>query len=387
MRVQLIQLAFALHDLAHRARARVVLRHYGAVTRDQTIDIAKAIAIVAIVFGHVWRGLFSAGLIADQRLFELVDTTVYMWHLTVFAFCAGLFVERGMRRAGAWRYARDRDLDFLWLYLLWSLVQGSVKLLTASLVNSPTSVSKVLELWIPDAQMWFFGWIALMLVLAAAVQPWRSRLRMIASLLAAAAVSAALWGLGGTLLFTQGLGLSVYFWVALVLRGDRLTSLTTKVSWASAAVVWAIAALSATVISLTGVATPPTVAGEDRSTVSVALGFIASTLGLVAVLAISRVLARTVVSGALAFVGRQTMAVFLVHIMFASGTRIALERVGIDDVVLQVVLGTLAGVCGSIAVGLAAAKLRAGWLFAAPGWLVRPRAVATGAATERNEGR
>ncbi|WP_394254386.1 heparan-alpha-glucosaminide N-acetyltransferase domain-containing protein [Pseudoclavibacter helvolus] len=63
-----------------------------STSRDSSIDIAKGFAIVAIVFGHVWLGLEAAGLIQDLHTFNVVYDTVYMSHLSVFAFTAGLFV-------------------------------------------------------------------------------------------------------------------------------------------------------------------------------------------------------------------------------------------------------------------------------------------------------
>lgn len=143
------------------------------IRRDMSLDIAKGIAIIAIVAGHVWRGMASAGLLdGDSILFNVVDRSLYMFYLSVFSFAAGLFVERGMNRVGTRRYAMKRDAEFLWIYVLWSFISGGMKLALSSSVNHPTSVSEILTIWFPQEQYWFFGWIALMMILSAPARPW-----------------------------------------------------------------------------------------------------------------------------------------------------------------------------------------------------------------------
>lgn len=341
-------------------------------SRDSVIDAAKGIAIVAIVFGHVWRGLDAAGLIRDAALFSTVDTAVYMWHLTVFAFTAGLFVQRGMRRETPWKYAIRRDLTFLWLYVLWSLIQGAVKLAAGDAVNSQTSAVQIFELWQPEGQMWFFGWIALMMALTAATQPWRTTRRSIVLLCAVGVLSAAAWGLSGQILGTQGLALTVFFFAGVVWRGDRLLTAVRRVPLWAAFLVGACAAAASLGLSVSGLATPPTIGGSGRSVVSVVLGAVASTAGLVAVLMIARVLARfTPAARAVAYLGRESMAIFVAHIIFASGARILLMRVGVDGLAVQAILGTAVGVAGPLILLWCARRIRWTWLFEAPRWLDR----------------
>lgn len=339
-------------------------------TRDSTIDAAKGLAIIAIVFGHVWRGLRSAGHIPDEALFTTVDTLTYMSHLTVFAFTAGLFVQRGMRRDGLWRYAWNRDAGFLWLYVLWSLIQGAVKLAAAGTVNSPTSVSRIAMLWLPEGQLWFFGWIAIMMVVAAATQPWRGRGCAAIVLGVAVAGSVAAWGLNGEIIGTLGLALTVYFLAAVLITGPRLLTLLARVP----GTVWVAAGLGAAAVflwlSLSGVATPPTIGGAGRTPLSVLAGVVASTAGLVLVMTVSRGLARGPAGAVLAFVGKQSLVVFVAHIVFASGTRAALDVAGVDALGLQVAAGTAVGTAGPLALFWVARRVRMAWLFEAPRWFV-----------------
>ncbi|WP_394254387.1 hypothetical protein [Pseudoclavibacter helvolus] len=236
-----------------------------------------------------------------------------------------------MRRVGPWKYALDRDLTFLWLYLLWTAIQGGVKLAASSVVNSPTSLESVLKIWTPDAQLWFFGWIALMMVFTALVRPWDSPARRAAALLIAGTGSLAMWGLGGSILGTQGLALTIFFVVATIWRGERF------LEFAAARSRWTLIAAAVlglgtmVVLGVSGLATPPTLDGESRTVVSVVLGTVASTGGVVGILATSKLVAGMPGAAWLSSLGAKSMVIFVAHIVFTSGTRIVLNVAGVEN--------------------------------------------------------
>lgn len=334
--------------------------------RDTTFDAAKGLAITAIVLGHVWRGIDAAGLIASEKLFMFVDTSLYTWHLCVFAFTAGLFISRSMGPDRAWQYARERTREFVWLYLVWSVLQGTIKILAGTSVNSPTSVYEILAIWSPEGQLWFFGWITLMIVGAAAARPWRSGRRKAVSLLVAVLVSGACWGFEGSFIGTQGLGLTAFFAVALVWRGDRASTVIGKLPRKA---LWAITlvgtAATIAVPALVAV-TPPTSGGAGRTWASVALGVVIACAGLAATVAFAKTIVATKVGQAFARVGVQSMAVFVAHIVFASGTRVVLLAAGVDAVATHIVLGTAVGVAGPMLLATLAPRLHIQWLFGHP---------------------
>lgn len=342
-----------------------------APVRESTIDIAKALAIILIVLGHVWRALEPAGLV-EEPLLTQVDSVIYMSHLSVFAFLAGLFVAGGMRRDGPWRYARARTVMFLWLYTLWSTLQLLMKIGVGSAVNDPVQPVELLRIWEPKEQFWFFGWLALMMLLAAAAKPWRSRRAAGLTLGLTAAGSVAVWGLNWNILGGEGLGLTVFFFVGVVLTGRRLLHWVKQIraSWAILSLlvaggVWL--SLGATLL-----ATPPTAYGEIRTVSSVGLGLIASSAGVIFILAVSLLLARTG-SGVqwLARIGERSLVIFVAHVFFTASTRIGLSMVGIESVWIHVVVSTAAGVIGPLLVYAAAQRLGQHWVFEAPGWLQR----------------
>ena len=54
--------------------------------REVWIDYAKAIGIILVVYGHVARGLYSAGIDIPYELYVLIDSIVYSFHMPLFFF-------------------------------------------------------------------------------------------------------------------------------------------------------------------------------------------------------------------------------------------------------------------------------------------------------------
>jgi peptidoglycan/LPS O-acetylase OafA/YrhL len=61
----------------------------------------------------------------------------------------------------------------------------------------------------------------------------------------------------------------------------------------------------------------------------------------------------------LAWIGAYSFTIYLHHVFFTAGTRIALERAGVADLELHFVLGLVAGIAGPIAIEFAAKRHRA----------------------------
>ena len=59
--------------------------------RSHWVDYAKAIGIVLVVYGHVLKGLHSAGIKMPEAFYELSYSIVYTFHMPLFFFLSGLF--------------------------------------------------------------------------------------------------------------------------------------------------------------------------------------------------------------------------------------------------------------------------------------------------------
>jgi len=60
--------------------------------RSGWVDYAKAIGIILVVYGHVARGLYNAGIAFPEPLYSLTDSVVYSFHMPLFFFLSGIIL-------------------------------------------------------------------------------------------------------------------------------------------------------------------------------------------------------------------------------------------------------------------------------------------------------
>ena len=138
-----------------------------ARARNLWVDYYKAIGIILVVYGHVARGIFSAGLQIDQSLFELVDSVIYSFHMPLFFFLSGIFLMASMAKRDSISLLRSKVDTILYPYVIWSLLQGMIEVALTHYTNGHTTVIEVLSFaWSPRAQFWFLYVLFLVFSLA-----------------------------------------------------------------------------------------------------------------------------------------------------------------------------------------------------------------------------
>lgn len=344
------------------------MAHSGAVNdtreRDASVDVARGVSIVAIVLGHVLLGLTSAGIVAGEGGADVVVRGLYLFHLSTFAYLSGLFVARGVDRAGPRDFAVRRVALFAWLYVLWGVAQGAVRALAGSATNGEKTWGQVLELWIPEGQLWFLPWLMAATVIAVVVTPWGSTSRAVAAVSGASALAIAVWGLEPPWVFTRGWALLAPF-----LLGCAVTSAAHRRVFAAPRLRWVllVGGLAAWVSATSSTAVVlPTTQSDARTAAGIALGVVGCVGGTVACLSLSAVLARTSIARPVAALGRYSLEIFLSHIIVVSGTRVILTRAGMTDAATHVVLGVVLGLLVPVVLARAVARMRWTWVFGLP---------------------
>ena len=362
-------------SMAHRdalpaAHHEVALSPTGdhAHARDESIDVARGITIVAIVLGHVVLGVGAAHM-ADSQHVEDVTRGLYLFRLSTLAYLSGLFVRRGVEKAGARGFVEQRLILFGWLYVLWSLVQGSIRVLAGSLANQPIEWTDVLRLWVPEGQLWFLPWLMSVTVIAVVARPWASRTRAAVLVAASTVLAVAVWGLEPMPIFGRGWALLLPF-----LLGCAMTARRHGQAFRPLAISSVLALVGGTIwlmLDLLYTVVPPTLGGENRTLEGVALGVVGCIGGTVACLAVAGLLARTPLVGLLAPIGRRSLEIYLAHIVAASGIRILLLETGVDNLAVHLVVGVTFGVLAPMALAAAAKRLGWEWVFGVPRVLKR----------------
>src|SRR5687767_4607121 len=92
--------------------------------RIDWVDYAKGIGIVLVVFGHVWGGLRQASVYIPPATFHFVDSFIYSFHMPLFFFLSGLFIERSASRETS-TFITTKLRTIVYPYVLWSILHGA----------------------------------------------------------------------------------------------------------------------------------------------------------------------------------------------------------------------------------------------------------------------
>lgn len=285
-----------------------------------------------------------------------------------FTLCLylGLFVTRAVCRSGPRIYLFKRVWCCLYLYTLWTLIQGLIALSAGNAVNSPRTITSILDFLHPDNQLWFLPWLVVATTLAVTISPWKNKARAIISVVFGGAIGIMAWGYGGVVIGLQGLALLSFFLCGTVITYERIHALGLRLGVTSK-ILMTIGCIGIFTICLLAGSTPPTYGFDTRTVVSVSLGIIGSWGGCTAVILISELTSRIPFwNVALSTVGRHTLSIFIAHIIFASGTRVFLVHFGIESPVIISLIAIPLGLTAPLVVEAIGNAIRIPWLFTAP---------------------
>jgi fucose 4-O-acetylase-like acetyltransferase len=346
--------------------------------RESYLDTARGAGIVLVVYGHVLRGLAAANLLPAGTLGHLLsasDYTIYTFHMPLFFLLSGLHVPGSLQRSRS-TFILSKLGTVVYPYLLWSVLQGLVQAAASSHgTNHPFALASLLDIaWNPFGQFWFlyalficqwFAWALALLSPGVAERhgprtPGTRALVLASAVLALGVGATTHWGIVSTAL------MSWPFVAAGMLVGGRLRAWlehrSGPLSIAAAAAAFAAAVLFAHRF------------GDATSAWAVPAGIAGIALMLQFAFRVSEprnqrtgerhrghALARW-----LDTLGIASMPIYLMHIFVTAGMRVALLRLGIDNVGVHLALGTFAGVGVPVAAYVLALRLRVARLAGLP---------------------
>ncbi len=294
------------------------------------LDAARAVGIILVVIGHALGGLIDSPYGAGLDGFRAAFFAIYSFHMPLLFLLSGLRVPQRVDR-GAAKFVRMLIPSIVWPYFLWSVIQHSIIFSLGSLANHPEThywTMLVALPWEPISQFWFLYALFWMHVLAA--------------------VSLKQVGREGFVLLAlalKALVLLVPLPVAVKLLGNHMFFYAVGVWLGTAGVEQmlfrhrpiirafllplAMAAIAATYFALTSFgADMPIATGASPKIASLAWRFpvmAAAIFGVAASLSLAR-FERVSSAAWLGYLGRMSMPIFILHIMFIAGLRIVLMR-------------------------------------------------------------
>jgi fucose 4-O-acetylase-like acetyltransferase len=336
--------------------------------RSAPIDIARGLAVMAVVALHIVYGLIPLDLVPSDHWILEVVLDVGVLRLPALALLLGLFIPYGVEKHGADGYLFRRLLAVGYLYVVWSIIQGSIGVVTSSVRNNQTDWLDIVSLWTPDLQLWFLPYVMVASILLVLARPWTGAVRAVVVLALLTVVSLAMWGRNYEWIGTYGLSLLLFSAIGATIGLRRTAALLERRIglWLAVTVV----ALGAFLLLLQ--ASPRSaVTGVGGTPIHLLLPSLAATLvGIVALVGISKLLSLVpALSRILQAIGRRTLEIYVMHIVLYAGTRLVLLRLGVESLEVHLVVGMLAGVGIPILASVLAPRLHLEWLFAPPLWI------------------
>jgi len=333
------------------------------VRRDESLDIAKGFGILLVVLGHLFDGLIVARYFPSSVHWPALWVyVIYLFHMPLFFVVSG-HLASGKHRPAGQTVARLLP-TIVYPYFLWSILEGLALVYLSRYTTSHLTLASLIRiLWNPIVPYWFLYALFLCQVAYLATRRFSHRVQ-IAAAVVLFLVPLFLPGLierMRSLILLETVRGFLFFTLGVV----SVTQVRQLGRWAAvvSTVLFAVLAFAAYQAQLSGIS-------GTVAQVPIAIA------GILATLAWSRLLAvrsekrweradsqgakerRWGMTAALAFLGRYSMSIYVMHIFFTAGVRIALKRLAAHPTAL------------ATAIEIAAAMLAGTLLPLGLNWLV-----------------
>lgn len=303
--------------------------------RTDWVDYAKGIGILLVVYGHVGRGLFRGGIYTNETLYALTDSIIYSFHMPVFFFFSGLFFQGSLIKRGPNKFIQNKVDTILYPFLLWSILQGSTEILLSNYTYHDVHIHELFMFWEPRAQFWFLIALFLVFCLSAALFSYLSILKKYTSILII--ITSLLYvfqhDIATTTLAGDIYDNFIFFVLGIVFHKHKCER---YFDFKGAFIILT----SLFVISQYVFHETLSMHYENKGIESLLL----ATISIAFIVKISMMLSAYQIRF-FAFLGASSMAIYLMHILASSGTRIILHKgLQIDSLPIHIIVGCISGI-------------------------------------------
>ena len=117
--------------------------------RENWIDIAKGIAILLVVIGHVNLGFLNSNMFVNQQnIMKWVHFTIYSFHMSLFFILSGYLYAKTWQMKDLKQYKRnifEKIINIGIPYVTFSIVQWSAKIIMSKSVNKGLTIKDLCE--------------------------------------------------------------------------------------------------------------------------------------------------------------------------------------------------------------------------------------------------
>lgn len=337
------------------------------VIRIDWPDAAKGVGIVLVVAGHMLGGLIDSDVPITGWPLREIFVAIYTFHMPLFFILSGLFVAKRIERDPV-GFVQGIIRNIYYPYLLWSVIQFTLIYFIGQWANTPPGpyLATIVRIpFSPLSQFWFLLILAIMHAGTYVLLPRVGAITLVLIGLVMRSLSA---------IFIPNavpqMLLDFFFYYALgVLLGPVGVLDVIRPKLHGRAVLGVISALGLLVMTVQVIIAQSTEAVfyQDHPRLAAALlGRIGwSHLGLGAALAMTAVViimaesARGSIRVALLYLGRYSLPIYILHVMFVAGSRIILVKIfSVTSIAVLVPVLLIAGIAGPLAAQMILLRLR-----------------------------
>ena len=318
--------------------------------RSNLVDIVKGIAIILVVYGHTAQGLTHRGWWMGSGA-SFSHAFVYSFHMPAFFFVAGLFVTGSIAKRGGRHFTINKLKTILYPYVLLAILSAALEPLIGrfKFETKPFRWNVFLVNLVDGQASWFLFVLFLCLMLALVTVRIPAWLRFLVAALVGMTVPISISGVSEVL--HEFCFLAAGMWV-----GHRIYGLEQiRLSTAAAGFVL-VAALQAVMVYIFGV-----------SVLGRWIYIEAGLTGVAGLFLLAKLLDKHRIGDGLSWVGRASLAVFLLSAFAQGATREVLLRLFHSHVFwLQLLLPTVFAALLPAIIWYQQDRWHIGWLFRWP---------------------
>lgn len=123
------------------------------------IDYAKGIAILLVIYRHVFEGIKLSGASIEGREFlEYANIFLFSFRMPLFFIISGVFISKSLGKKGLGHYTEDRARTVLYPYFVWGALHITLQMIFTRYTNGhPDAKSYLYLFYLPRelAHFWY----------------------------------------------------------------------------------------------------------------------------------------------------------------------------------------------------------------------------------------
>jgi fucose 4-O-acetylase-like acetyltransferase len=317
-----------------------------APKRIAWLDAARGICIILVVVGHAINGIQSAGMAAREGILANIYYFIYTFHMAAFFALSGMLAWPSVNK-DAKRFFKNSLKHILYPYFLYSTIQILIMNIFSNNLNIPAPFGffEFRNMVVGHiAQFWFLKTLFLIHIVYMLSKKYSNEhwfVLMCITLYSCTALLPLPGDIGGFSAFAIFYAIGIYFSEQYI---DWPSRCRFPLIWAGFfGLLWII---------FSAVALSKNIPVNDPMLLP------ASITGTLFVFALSGCKYIENINPLL-YIGKRTLPIFLLHVLFVAGTRIVLAKIfGVSEVLVILPLILLAGLAGPLAIVEVAERFR-----------------------------